>query len=153
MELLLCMATFNPINSFASYDAQKIFKLATFYPKDISSMDLIRLEPQLANFIDDMRTYDRFNGLNSLGELSIKLVEINKHVLYDLVYLLLKLVLILLVATSVERVFSAMSLVKNKLRNSMADKLLNDCLVTFIERDVFSNISEEDIICSFMTVK
>jgi hypothetical protein len=35
----------------------------------------------------------------------------------------------------------------------MGDKLLNDCLVTFIERDVFSNISEEDIICSFTTVK
>jgi hypothetical protein len=81
MELLLCMAAFNPINSFASYDAQKILKLATFYPKDISSMDLIRLEPQLANFIDDMRTDDRFNGLNSLAEISIKLVETNKHVL------------------------------------------------------------------------
>jgi hypothetical protein len=107
---------------------------------------LIRLEPQLANFIDDMRTDDRFNGLNSLGELSIKLVETNKHALYDLVYLLLKLVLILPVATtSVERVFSTMSLVKNTLRNSMDDKLLNDCLVTFMERYVFSNVSEEDI--------
>jgi hypothetical protein len=71
---------------------------------------------------------------------------------YDLVYLLLKLVLILPVAaTSVERVFSAMSLEKNKLKNSMGDKLLNDSLVTFIERDVFSNVSEEDIIYIFMT--
>lgn len=42
MELLICMAALNPSNSFASYDAQKVLKLAKFYPKDISSMDIIR---------------------------------------------------------------------------------------------------------------
>ncbi|XP_062178741.1 uncharacterized protein LOC133883429 [Phragmites australis] len=154
MELLLCMSALNPFNSFASYDAHKILRLAKFYPKDISSMDLIRLEIQLDNFIHDMRRDDRFKCLNNLGELSIRLVETNKHTLYDLVYLLLKLVLILPVATaSVERVFSALSLVKNKLRNSMGDELLNDCLVTFIERDVFCKISEDDIIESFMVMR
>nr|AAV25019.1 hypothetical protein [Oryza sativa Japonica Group] len=64
-----------------------------------------------------------FKGLNNIGELSIKLFETKKHDLYDLVYLLLKLVLILPVATaSVERVFSAINLVKTKVRNSMSDK-------------------------------
>ena len=104
MELLICMSCLNPINSFASYDAHKIMRLAEFYPKDISSTDLIRLEFQLGTFIDDMRRDDRFKCLKSLGELSVKLVETQKHVLYDLVYLLLKMVLILPVATtSVER--------------------------------------------------
>jgi len=28
----------------------------------------------------------------------------------------------------------------------MCDELLNDCLVTFLEREIFSNISEDDII-------
>lgn len=51
---------------------------------------------------------------------------------------------------SVERVFSVMNLVKNKLRNSMSDDLLNDCLVTFIERDVFLKVSEDDIVEAFM---
>jgi hypothetical protein len=68
----------------------------------------------------------------------VKLVEINRHNIYDLVYLLLKLVLILPVATtSVERAFSMMIFVKNRLRNRMNGCLLDDCLVTFIERDVF----------------
>src|SRR5438105_3730558 len=49
---------------------------------------------QLDNFIDDMRKDDKFNGLNNLGELSTKT---NKHVLYDFLYLLLKLVLIFMV--------------------------------------------------------
>jgi hypothetical protein len=33
--------------AFASFDAQKIIKLATFYPKDFESVDFIRLELQL----------------------------------------------------------------------------------------------------------
>ena len=136
------MASLNPSNSFASYDAQKVMRLAQFYPDDISSVNLIRLEFQLDTFIHDMRKDDRFKCVNHLGELSVMLVETKKHVVYDLVYTLLKLILILPVATaSVERVFSAMSLVKDKLRNSMGDKLLNHFLVTFIERDVFLEVN------------
>jgi len=101
-----------------------------------------------------VRSDDRFDGLNTLSELSIKLVETKKHDLHDMVFLLLKLVLILPVATaSVERVFSAIRLVKNHLRNRMGDQLLNDCLVTFIERDIFSNVSEDDIVNLFMSTK
>lgn len=83
MELLVCMSSLNPINSFASYDARKVMRLAEFYPKDISSTGLVRLEFQLGTFIDDMRNDDRFKELKTLGELSIKLVETQKHVLYD----------------------------------------------------------------------
>jgi hypothetical protein len=55
--------------------------------------------------------------------------------------------------TSVERAFSSMNFVKNRLRNRMNDGLLDDCLVTFIERDVFLNVKEEDIINSFMVIR
>ena len=37
---------------------------------------------------------------------------------------------------SVERVFSAMALVKTKKRNKLDDIFLDDCLVTFVERDI-----------------
>jgi hypothetical protein len=51
------------------------------------------------------------------------LVETKKHTKYNVVYKLLKLVLILHVATtSVERVFSLMNYVKNKLRNRLGDQ-------------------------------
>ena len=56
-------------------------------------------------------------------------------------------------ATTVERVFSGLNLVKNQMRNHMGDELLNDCLVTFIEREIFSNISEDDIIHTFMAMR
>ena len=155
MELLSCMSAFNPTNSFASFDAQKIRRLAEFYPNDIiSNTDLLKLELQLDNYIDDIRQDDSFKGLENLVDLSVKLVETKRHIIYDLIYLLLKLVLLLPVATSsVERVFSAMSLVKSKLRNKIGDSLLDDCLVTYIERDIFFEIDEDDIIKNFMTIR
>jgi hypothetical protein len=68
-----------------------------------------------------------------------------------MVYELLKLVLLLPIATtSVERVFSAMIFVKIKLRNKMGDSLLDDRLVTFIEQ--FFEVDEDDIINTFMSL-
>jgi hypothetical protein len=69
------------------------------------------------------------------------------------VYLLLKLAFLFPVEiTNVERAFSAMSLVKRKLRSKMGDSLLNDCLVTYIERDTFSKVDEEDVIANSMAM-
>jgi hypothetical protein len=72
------------------------------------------------NLIAILRREDSFQGINNFVDLSVKLVETNRHNIYHLVYLLLKLVLILPVATArVERTFSMMNFVKNKLRNRM----------------------------------
>jgi hypothetical protein len=116
----------------------KVGRLAKFYPNDFLSSDLLRLEMQLDNYIDDMRREDSFQDINNLVDLSVKLVQTNMHNIYDLIYLLIKLVLIPPVATtSAERAFSTMNFIKNKLRNMMNDSLLDDCLVIFIEQDVF----------------
>jgi hypothetical protein len=42
-----------------------------------------------------------------------------------------------------------MTFIKNKLRNSMGDQYLNDCLVTFIEKVFFLQVDDEDIISRF----
>jgi hypothetical protein len=106
---------------------------------------LRKLETQLDNYIDDVRKDDSFKDLNNLVDLSAKLVQRNRDKVYDLVYLLLKLVLTLPVTTtSVERAFSAMNLVKSKSRNRMSDSL-EDILTTFIERDMSFNMNEDDI--------
>ena len=66
------------------------------------------------------------------------MVEMKKNVSYPLVYSLVILVLILLVATTtVERTFSTMNIIKNRLRNQIGDKWMNDCLVTYIEKNIF----------------
>jgi hypothetical protein len=102
-----------------------------------------------------MRKEDTFQGIKNLVDLSVKLVKINRHNVYDLVYLLLKLVLVLPVTmTCVERAFSTMNFLKNNiLRNMMSDGLLDDYFITFIDQVVFLNMKEEDIINYFMPVK
>ena len=81
-------------------------------------------------------------------------MDTKKDIVYQLVYLLLKLVLILPVLTvTVERVFLAMKYVNNRLRNRMRDQRMNDCLVTYIENDVVASVDNEAIIQRFQHMK
>jgi hypothetical protein len=149
-DLLSCMA-FSPLHSFVAYDQKKLVRLATeFYANDFTSDERARLPWQLDMYISHVRRDERFKSLKNLNELSVKIVEANFHEQHYIVYKLLKLVLLLPVATaSVERVFSSMNYVKNKQRNKMGDEYLNNCMVTFIEREFFNQVTDEDIINLF----
>ncbi|KAL7244742.1 hypothetical protein ACSBR2_000162 [Camellia fascicularis] len=82
------------------------------------------------------------------------MVETRRDKVYPLVYLLLTLALILHVATAtVERVFSAMNIVKNRLQNRMGDEWMNDSLVVYIERDIFYGIDNDTIMERFQKMK
>ncbi|XP_019255151.1 PREDICTED: uncharacterized protein LOC109233740 [Nicotiana attenuata] len=85
--------------------------------------------------------FDVFSNLQGIRDLEKALVEANLVETYALVYLLVKLTLILSVATAnVERVFSSMKRTKNEVRNSIGDQYLNDCLVCYIECEAFEKI-------------
>lgn len=149
-ELLICMAAFSPLNSFAAFDKEKLIKLAGFYPNDFTSLELLHLPAQLNLYIIDMHNDERFANVRTLAELSVNLVETNKIGRYAAIYKLLKLVLVLPVATaSVKKVFSVINYVKNELRNKIGDQYLNDCLVTFFEREFFLQVKDKDIINRF----
>ena len=76
------------------------------------------------------------------------------HRSYPLVYRLIELTLILPVATaSVERVFSAMSIIKTDLRNKMGDEWLNDLMICYTEKEIFRSISNEKIMKRFEEMK
>ena len=154
MELLTCMASLSPRGNFSSFDKERILKLASLYPEEFSCFDLTALDLQLDVFLDSMQNDERFHDLQDINSLSMMLVKTRRHETFPLIHLLIKLMLILPVATaSVERVFSAMTFVKNKLRNSMGDQLVNDCLVTYIEKEVFLQVSDEKIIDRFKIMK
>ena len=152
-ELLICMASLNPIGAFRGFDKSKLVKLAKFYPDDFSFMDCLSLEQQLGIFIDNVRHDQRFKNLKSLGDLSLLMVETQKHIAHPLVYRLLKLVLTLPVATaSVERCFSAMKLVKTSLRNRMGDHFLSDYLICFIENELLDDVTNEEVLIRFQAM-
>ncbi|PIA27349.1 hypothetical protein AQUCO_07900003v1 [Aquilegia coerulea] len=122
-ELLLCMACLNPNNSFSAFDVEKLIRLAEFYPDDFSEQERMVLRNQLETYGIDMKYNNTFATLKGISSLATTMVERGKNITYDLVYRLIKLSLILPVSTAtVERSFSVMNIVKNRLRNQMGDE-------------------------------
>ncbi|XP_015162385.1 uncharacterized protein [Solanum tuberosum] len=154
-DLLNGVSCLNPIDSFSSFDIKKIMRMAELYPDDFDGSNMRALENQLVNYIIDVRDIDeRFSNLGGLGELSRKLVETKKHLTYSLVFLLVKFALLLPVATAtVERAFSAMKIIKNDLRNRMDDEFLDGCIVPYVEKKVFKDVSNECIMKTFQEMK
>lgn len=153
-DLLLCIASLDPRNSFSSFNQEKLLQLAQFYPEDFSEMDQVLLTNQLDNFIYDVRNDNSFSELQNIGELAIKMVRTHRNTAYPLVYRLIEIVLVLPVATAtVERVFSAMKILKTYLRNRMGDEWLNDSMVVYIEKAIFRDISDEVILQRYQNMQ
>jgi hypothetical protein len=67
---------------------------------------------------------------------------------------LIQLVLTLLVSTAtMERAFSAMKLIKTRLRNKMVDEFLRDCLIIYIEKEIALEFTIDSIIDDFNAKK
>ncbi|XP_042415056.1 uncharacterized protein LOC122004198 [Zingiber officinale] len=153
-ELLSCIACLYPRNSFSEFNVQKLVRLCDLYPEDFSTNDCIVIEQQLQNFIHNIRQDPNFFGIEDLGSFAQKIVETQKNQAYPLVYRLIEMTLVLPVATaSVERVFSAMKTIKTDLHNRMGDEWMNDSLVVYIEKDIFSTIENEQILQRFQKMK
>ncbi|XP_042467270.1 zinc finger MYM-type protein 1-like [Zingiber officinale] len=153
-ELLGCISCLHPRNSFSQFDVHKLIHLADFYPEDFCGTDYLFLEQQLMSYFYNLRDDPYFSSIDDLGILAQKLVETEKHLVFPLVYRMIELALVLPVATaSVERVFSAMKTVKTDLRNRMGDEWMNDSLVVYIEKDIFSTIENEQILQHFQQMQ
>ncbi|XP_071923027.1 uncharacterized protein [Coffea arabica] len=153
-ELLSCIACLDPKSSFSQFNVQKLLRLADLYPEDFSSNDYLYLESQLRNYIYNVQRDPQFSEVGDLGSLAQQMVKTGKNTVFPLVYRLIQLALVLPVATaSVERVFSAMNIVKTDLRNKMGDEWMNDCLVVYIEKDIFATIENDQILQRFQRMK
>ena len=112
------------------------------------------LDNQLETYIHDIQSTEEFSAFRGIEQLVEKMVEMKKNVSYPLVYSLVTLALILLVATAtIKIVFSVMNIIKNWLRNQIGDQWMNDCLVTYIEKDIFKIIKCEEIMQRFQNMK
>ena len=149
-QLLTYIVAFNPKNSFEAFKSESLMELAKSYPDDFNSTQLKDLDRELNIYIDNMRADERFADLNTISELARLMVGTKKHLAFPLVYRLLKLVLVLPIATaSVERCFSAMKIVKTILRNRIRDGLMNDCIICFVEQGFFATIPINEVIVRF----
>ena len=128
--------------------------LAELYPDDSSKDDMRDFCHQLCLYIANVRADNGFSNINTIGELSQKMIETGKHSLYRLVYRLLKLVLVLPVATAtIERCFSGMKIAKTSLSNRMGDEHLSHRLICYIEKEEMKKVSNESVVRRFMTME
>jgi hypothetical protein len=92
--------------------------------------------------------------LSSIVELCRGLTETGKSDTYYLIDRLIRLVLTLPVSTATtERAFSAMKIVKIRLRNKMEDEFLADNLLVYIEKEISESFSSDLILDDFVSLK
>ncbi|XP_073024379.1 uncharacterized protein [Primulina eburnea] len=155
VELLMLSSALNPQNACDSLRYLDICKLVEkFYPQDFTSDEKERLEMQLKHYEHNVVIGPYYKSLSTLSELCQWLVKTKKADIYDLVFRVIVLVLTLPVSTATtERSFSAMNIVKTRLRSKMEDAFLSDALMIFIEREIAKNICIDTIIEDFENFK
>ncbi|GJR03350.1 zinc finger MYM-type protein 1-like protein [Tanacetum coccineum] len=152
-RLLVCMSSLCATKSFEAFKVEDLIELATFYLEEFQT-PYDSLELELKQYIVDVSGDKEFATLKDIKDLCKKMVETKKNKIYPNVYLLIKLVLILSVATStVERAFSAMKLIKSDLRNKLGGDFMHDCLVSYVEKDILEGISNDTIMARFQAIK
>ncbi|XP_073041708.1 uncharacterized protein [Primulina eburnea] len=155
VELLMLSSALNPQNACDSLRYLDICKLVeNFYPQDFTSDEKERLEMQLKHYEHNVVIGPYYKSLSTLSELCQWLVKTKKADIYDLGFRVIVLVLTLPVSTATtERSFSAMNIVKTRLRSKMEDAFLSDALMIFIEREIAKNICIDTIIEDFENFK
>ncbi|CAJ2673081.1 unnamed protein product [Trifolium pratense] len=130
--VLNCFSCLDPKNSFSKFDVNKFARLADIYHAAFSDVNRGTIREQLETYM----------------------VQTDKHFVFPLVYKLIELALILPVSTaSVERAFSAMKIIKTKLRNKINDEWFNDLMICYTEREIFKSLDDVDIIITFTAKK
>jgi len=153
-ELLVCFSCLDPRNSFSKFDVEKIARLTEIYEEDFSDLDRSNIREQLQTFILHMRRVEQFKACHDFGSLAIQMVKSERDITFPLVYRLIKLALLLPVATAtVERAFSAMNIIKTNLCNRMSDEWLNDLILCYIEKEIFRGLDGDEIRKTFQAIK
>ena len=92
--------------------------------------------------------------MSTISELCRGLKISGKSKIYFLIDRLIRLVLTLLVSTAItERAFSAMKLLKTRLRNKIDDEFLANNMIVYIEKEIARNFTIEMIIDEFYSMK
>ncbi|XP_024164387.1 uncharacterized protein LOC112171435 [Rosa chinensis] len=150
-ELLIFSSTLDPRDNFRNFKIEDACNLAKkFYPEDFVDNEMFALELECAYYEKDMRSDPKFQNLESISDLCRMLVQTRKLEFFPMLYRLICLVLTMPVSTATtERAFSAMNIIKNRLRNKMEDEFLGDCMVLHIEKEYAESIDNESVIKEF----
>ena len=155
IELLKLSTTLDPKNSYKLFSVEDICLLVDkFYPEDFSDKKKIHLRFQLQHYELEAPNHPKVKNMSSIADLCQGLVEIEKSIIYPLVDRLIWLILTIPVSiATTERTFSAMKIVKTRLRNRMEDDFLANYLIVYIEKEIVERFTIDMIIDDFYSMK
>jgi hypothetical protein len=136
MKLFILSAVLSSKDAYKSFKIDNICNLVEkFFPEDFIEQEKISLRFQLHHYQFDVPKHSYFHNMSTLSKLCRGLTISGKSKIYNLIDRLIRLVLTLLVSTATTKLaFSAMKLVKTRLRSRMEDEFLADNLVIYIEK-------------------
>jgi hypothetical protein len=93
---------------------------------------------------------DKFFNLHRINELARIIVQSNKHRTHPQSFSITKVDTDFTYGYN----FCGESIFRNKiyqryLRNKMCNQLMNDCLITHVEKEIFEGVSDSAILCRF----
>ncbi|PRQ51924.1 putative HAT dimerization domain, ribonuclease H-like domain-containing protein [Rosa chinensis] len=155
MELLTLGSALEPKNAYKSFNIETICLLVEkYYPLDFTEQEKINLRFQLRSFEIDVHSHPELQSLSSIPQLCRRLVETERVSRYYLIDRLIRFILTLPVSTATsERAFSAMKIIKTRLRNKMEDDFLADNLAVYIEREIAKSFNSDSILDGFSSIK
>jgi len=131
VELLILGSALDPRAARDSFRIDDICQLVDkFYPQDFTDLEEKQLEIELNHYKHNVIQHSSFQALSNIFELCQWLVSTRKSTIYQLVFRVIVFVLTLPVSTATtERAFSAMNIVKTRLRNKIKDEFLTDSIL------------------------
>jgi hypothetical protein len=155
IEFLKSSAALDPKNNYKLFSVEDICLLVDkFYPEDFSDKEKTYLRFQLQHYELDVPSHPKLTNMSSIVDLCQGLVETEKSTIYPLIDRLIRLILTLSVSTTTtERAFSAMKIVKTRLRNWMEDDFLANYLIVYIEKEIAERFIIDMIIDDFYSMK
>ena len=155
IEFFKLSITLDLKNNYKLFSVEDICLLVDkFYPEDFSDQEKTHLRFQLQHYELDVPNHPKLKNMSLIAELCQGLVETEKSTIYPLIDRLICLILTLLVSTATtKRAFSAMKIVKTRLRNWMDDDFLANYLIVYIEKEITKRFTIDMIIDDFYSMK
>ncbi|XP_019442247.1 PREDICTED: zinc finger MYM-type protein 1-like [Lupinus angustifolius] len=155
MELLTLSTSLDPKDVYKTFNINNICILVQkIYPMDFNDQEKINLRYQLQHFILDALSHSDLKNISIISELSAALIKTGKVNAYYLLDRVIRLILTLPVSTATtERSFSAMKIIKTRLRSKMEDEFLADNMVIYIEKEIAETFTSDSIIGEFKSLK
>ncbi|KAK4364705.1 hypothetical protein RND71_016063 [Anisodus tanguticus] len=155
MELFSLSNNLIPKDIYETFNMDDICALVEkFYLVDFSEQEKTNLRFQLQHFILEAVSHPKLNSLSTMFELCEALEKTGKANTYYLIDRIIRFILTFPVSTAIiEKSFSAMKIIKTRLRNKMEDEFLADNMMVYIEKVIVESFSSDSIINDFKSLK